>query len=321
MSRFLPVLDDFNLDGTGPWSTEMNDRRASRHGRDMAEAISAFVKAAMLDMDYAISVYLETLDDARRRAEEAGREALQQERAVVGESIGAALAKLASQDRTYRLSTEMPDAYRELQADFNAAIEKLEEVMQHVSGTASAIHSGTQEIAAAADDLSQHTEHQAASLEESAVALHEITATVERSAEGATKAREVVAAADEDAKKSAVVVRQAVEAMDAIAKLSQQISQHWRDRRNCVPNQFARAERRGRGGASGRIGPRLCSGGFRSASARSAVSSGGQRDQRTDFDIDDASQPRRQSRGRNRQVIGADCNPGLVRGLKNASGL
>jgi methyl-accepting chemotaxis protein len=96
----------------------------------MAEAISAFVKAAMLDMDYAISVYLETLDDARRRAEEAGREALQQERALVGESIGAALAKLASQDLTYRLSTEMPDAYRELQADFNAAIEKLEEVMQ-----------------------------------------------------------------------------------------------------------------------------------------------------------------------------------------------
>ena len=35
----------------------------------------------------------------------------------------------------------------------------------------------------------------------------------------------MVAAADEDAKKSAVVVRQAVEAMDAIAKSSQQISQ------------------------------------------------------------------------------------------------
>ena len=51
----------------------------------MAEAISAFVKAAMLDMDFAISVYLETLDDARRKAEEAGREALRQERALVGE--------------------------------------------------------------------------------------------------------------------------------------------------------------------------------------------------------------------------------------------
>ena len=98
--------------------------------------------------------------------------------ALVGESIGAALANLASQDLTYRLSSEMPDAYRELQADFNEAIERLEGVMQHVSGTASAIHSGTQEIAAAADDLSQRTEQQAASLEETAAALHEITATV-----------------------------------------------------------------------------------------------------------------------------------------------
>ena len=169
--------------------------------------------------------YLETLEEARRKAEEAGREALRQERALVAESIGDALAKLANQDLTYRLSSDMPDAYRGLQSDFNEAIEKLEGVMRHVSGSASAIHSGTQEIAAAADDLSQRTEQQAASLEETAAALHEITATVEKSAEGATQARKVVAVADEDAKKSAVVVRQAVEAMDAIAKSSQQISQ------------------------------------------------------------------------------------------------
>ena len=48
---------------------------------------------------------------------------------------------------------------------------------------------------------------------------------MKKSAEGANHARQVVAAADEDAKKSAVVVRQAVEAMDAIAKSAQQISQ------------------------------------------------------------------------------------------------
>ena len=46
-----------------------------------------------------------------------------------------------------------------------------------------------------------------------------------KSAEGATHARQVVAAADEDAKNSAVVVRQAVGAMDAIAKSAGQINQ------------------------------------------------------------------------------------------------
>ncbi len=48
---------------------------------------------------------------------------------------------------------------------------------------------------------------------------------MKKSAEGTSHARQVVAAADEDAKQSAVVVRQAVDAMSAIAKSSQQISQ------------------------------------------------------------------------------------------------
>jgi methyl-accepting chemotaxis protein len=198
---------------------------AKRRPEGMAEAISCLVKAAMLDMDFAISVYLDTLDEQRLKAEEAGREAIARERAIVAESIGVALAKLADKDLTYRLSQELPDAYRKLQADFNGAIEELEQVMKSVSGSALAIHSGAQEISVASDDLSRRTEQQAASLEETAAALDEITATVKKSAEGATHARQVVAAANEDAKKSAVIVRQAVEGMDAIAKSAQQISQ------------------------------------------------------------------------------------------------
>jgi methyl-accepting chemotaxis protein len=97
--------------------------------------------------------------------------------------------------------------------------------MQAVVTSTSAIQSGTHEISTASDDLSRRTEQQAASLEETAAALDEITATVRKSAESARHAREVVASADQDAKKSAVVVRQAVEAMDAIAKSSGQIGQ------------------------------------------------------------------------------------------------
>jgi methyl-accepting chemotaxis protein len=191
----------------------------------MAEALSSLIKAAMLDMDLAISVYLESLDDKRRQAEEAGQEAIRQERALVANSIGVGLSKLAAKDLTYRMEGEIPDAYRKLQTDFNAAIEQLEGAMKNVTEGVSAIHSGTQEISSASDDLSRRTEQQAASLEETAAALDQITVTVKKSAEGASHAREVVAAADEDAKKSAVVVREAVEAMDAIAKSAQQISQ------------------------------------------------------------------------------------------------
>ena len=48
---------------------------------------------------------------------------------------------------------------------------------------------------------------------------------MKKSAEGTSHARQVVTTADADAKQSAVVVRQAVDAMSAIAKSSQQISQ------------------------------------------------------------------------------------------------
>ena len=133
--------------------------------------------------------------------------------------------KLAAKDLTYRMSPEFPRPIASCKTDFNAAIGQLEEAMQGVTDSTGAIHSGTEEISTAADDLSRRTEQQAASLEETAAALEEITTTVKKSAEGATHARQVVAAADEDAKKSALVVRQAVEAMDAIAKSAQQISQ------------------------------------------------------------------------------------------------
>jgi methyl-accepting chemotaxis protein len=88
-----------------------------------------------------------------------------------------------------------------------------------------AIHSGTQEISTASNDLSRRTEQQASSLEETAAALDEITATVKKAAEGAIHARKVVADTKKDAEKSGEVVRKAVEAMGGIENSSQQIGQ------------------------------------------------------------------------------------------------
>ena len=194
---------------------------------DMAKAVQVFkenaVDRARLETEAAAN--RAAAEAERVRNEQAQRDAIAHEREVVASSIGAALAKLADKDLTYRVPADIPDAYRKLQADFNAAIDELETAMKGVTGSTSAIHSGTQELSAAADDLSRRTEQQAASLEETAAALEEITAAVKKSAEGAAHARQVVAAANEDAKKGAQVVGEAVEAMDAIAKSSQQVSQ------------------------------------------------------------------------------------------------
>jgi methyl-accepting chemotaxis protein len=159
-----------------------------------------------------------------RRTEEAFRVAGQEQSSVVG-LLAEALHALAEGDLRARITADVSPDYQGLRDDYNSAIDKLEQAMQAITGTVRTIRSGTLEISAASDDLARRTEQQAASLEETAAALDEITATVKTAAEGAIHAHGVVAAADEDAKKSAVVVRQAVAAMDGIAKSSQQIGQ------------------------------------------------------------------------------------------------
>src|SRR5208283_3713897 len=104
-------------------------------------------------------------------------------------------------------------------------IARLEETIQAVTDSTSEIRAGTKQLSTAADDLSHRTEQQASSLEETSAALEEITGTVRTSAEGAAHAHEVVASADKESKSSSLVVREAVGAMDAIARSARQINQ------------------------------------------------------------------------------------------------
>jgi len=189
----------------------------------MANSISALVKAAMLDMDYALSTYMETLDEERCKAELAQKLILD-EATQAAESIGEGLSGLAAKDLTYRMSNSIPQAYSALQTDFNAALAQIEDAMLNVNTCVGAIQSGMREISAAANDLSSRTEQQASTLQQTAAGLDQITTTVRKSAEGADHARDVVATANQDAKTSVMVVRKTVAAMDAIAKSAQQIS-------------------------------------------------------------------------------------------------
>jgi len=198
--------------------------RGKARPSSVADALSALVKAALLDMDFAVSVYLDTLSEQRHKAEEA-RAVGEKEAADIVDLLATALARVAAKDLTCRLSENVPDAYRKLQVDFNAAIAQIQGALKTVSEATEAVHSGAREISVASTDLSRRTEQQAANVEETAATLTEISVTVRSAAEGAERARLAVEATDEGAKKSAVVVKQAVEAMDEIAQSSRQIGQ------------------------------------------------------------------------------------------------
>ena len=191
---------------------------------DLAKAVQIFKDNAVAFETAAkekIHLGAAAADDQRRAA----AAAIATERSTVVISVGAGMTELAKGNLTYRMPDGMPAEYATLQTDFNAAVNKLKETLMVVVSTTQAIQLGTQEISTASDDLSHRTAQQAAALEETAAALGAITATVKKSADGAMHARQVVAGANENAKQSAVVVRQAVEAMDAIAKSSNQIGQ------------------------------------------------------------------------------------------------
>jgi methyl-accepting chemotaxis protein len=197
-------------------------RRTQNDAADIGGALASLLKAVLLDMDLAISVYAEAAEDARMKSE---GEAQAREREIVAKSVGAGLARVAAKDLTFRLAGDLPEAYSQLQSDFNGALEQLQTALKSVSQSTGGITTGTQEIATAAEELSRRTEQQAASLEETAAALDEITTTVHKTADSAKSAREAVASAKSDAERSGHVVRQAVEAMSKIESSSQQIGQ------------------------------------------------------------------------------------------------
>ena len=162
---------------------------------------------------------------AEAEAKKAEAHAIERERELVSYSIGTAITKLAEKDLTYRISDKLPEAYTQLQIEFNSAMNQLEGVMRSVSESTHTISLGTQEISSASDDLSRRTESQAANLEQTAAAVSEISNKVRQAATGAVQARDVVAQAKDEAAKSGDVVKRAIELMAAIEKSSQQITQ------------------------------------------------------------------------------------------------
>lgn len=200
----------------GRWSKPDN-------GEALGETLGAVVKAALLDMDFVISIYLEAADKARKEAEAIRAEAEAVQKRVV-ETTARSLASMAEGDLTTRITEAFPGDYAQLKNDFNVAMSRLEEAMKEVSENVGLMRVGANEISGASDDLSTRTERQAASLQQTASALDEITVTVKRTAEGAQRAHQVVGSAKQDAERSSEVVADAVQAMGAIETSSVQIS-------------------------------------------------------------------------------------------------
>jgi methyl-accepting chemotaxis protein len=193
---------------------------------EMAGAVAHFKTAAVEKLR------MEAEAAAQRAQAESEREQREREKAAEAEadafamdSLAQALDHLAAGDLTHRITAPLAPKTERLKRDFNAAADRLRDVLRGINGATGGIHAGSEEIAQASDDLSRRTEQQAASLEETAAALDEITATVRKTASGALEASQVVAQARAGAERSGEIVQQAVTAMSEIETSSAQVNQ------------------------------------------------------------------------------------------------
>jgi methyl-accepting chemotaxis protein len=196
-----------------------------RDGRDkLSRAVSTITKAAMLDMDLAISVYLDAKDAAREQVE-AERHAAEARQAQAMAALAEAIDGLTHGDLAARMDSEVAAEFQKVKLDFNEAMTALQATLAAVSQSTGAIRTSADEIAGASDDLSHRTERQAAGLEQTAAALEQLTASVKQAAQGARQAADLVAGAKDEAQRSGGVVQQTVAAMGEIEKSSGQIGQ------------------------------------------------------------------------------------------------
>ncbi|NML75175.1 globin-coupled sensor protein [Rhizobium sp. S-51] len=187
---------------------------------ETGRVLGALIKAVMLDMDFAISVYIDEAEAAKQKAQ---AEAIAAERNLVCGIFGHAMARLADRDLTHCMSHDVPEAYLSVCHDFNDAMHQLATTIGEIESGTRHINAGSSEIRQSAEDLAKRTERQASSLEETAASLEEITTAVGDSTRRADEAGKLVDRMRNGAERSGAVVRQAVEAMDAIEASSSAI--------------------------------------------------------------------------------------------------
>ena len=134
------------------------------------------------------------------------------------------LARMADGDLGGRIDTAFTGQYEQLRQAFNQSLSQLELIVGGLRNTSGALRTATAEILSGANDLSQRTTRQAATIEETSAAVEQLAHTVAENAGRAAAASEKARLLAEDATKGGAVMNEATEAMAAIEASSGKIS-------------------------------------------------------------------------------------------------
>ncbi|MFO1146829.1 MAG: methyl-accepting chemotaxis protein [Alsobacter sp.] len=208
------------------WPTSMFGKTMPGGAQAKAQ-LGGIIKAALLDMDLAISVYIAASEKARQQAEErtlATERANAEQRSLALAEIGDALAALADGDLTRRLDGRLTEDFAKIASDYDVAADRLRDFAEQIKGIAGETANSASEIRSGAQDLSNRTEQQASALEQTAATTEELAASVKASAQSSRQAVDLAQEAMGVATEGGSIVRQAVEAMSRIEQASSKIS-------------------------------------------------------------------------------------------------
>lgn len=134
------------------------------------------------------------------------------------------LSAMARGDLNERIENDYSGQYDTLKNDANATVKKLVQVVTEIQQTSMSVKSAAQELASGNTSLSQRTEEQASSLEQTSSAMAEMTATVQQNADNAKEANKLAHGAHDRATTGGEVVSQAIAAMAEISESSKKIT-------------------------------------------------------------------------------------------------
>ena len=169
--------------------------------------IASLIKAALIDMELALTTYFE-IEEARRQ------------QAI--DATAHVLNRWGAGDFTEK-AQGLPPAFAAIESDFETARTNIVEALTTVSKASQQVANGSSEIDQAADDLSERTQRQAGSLEETAAAMRELSRGIAETSQGATSMSAALKSAEQEATQGSEVVVEAIAAMKEIESSSSEI--------------------------------------------------------------------------------------------------
>ena len=140
------------------------------------------------------------------------------------DETGNVLLAVAHTDLTDRVRGEYQGAFLRLKQGTNAVADKLAEIVGQLKNTSGSLKLATSEILSGANDLSERTTKQAATIEQTSATMEELAGAVTLNAQRADEASQVAATVTRTAEEGGKVMSAANSAMERITASSGKIS-------------------------------------------------------------------------------------------------